>query len=374
MRGSLFYSPSPCGRGAGGGVAQTRILLTADAIGGVWRYAIELAAGLRALGAEVLLVGMGPAPSAAQCAEAAAVCELRATDLALDWLAETPAQVAQSARGVASIAEEWGAGSIHLHTPALVPATLFPAPVVAVAHSCVGTWWRAVRGGAMPPALAWRAALVAEGLRAADAVIAPTRAFAAAISERYGLERAVCAIHNGRRPLPCPSLPRSGALTAGRLWDEAKNLRALDDAAGRLDIEIRAAGPPVGPNGAALETRNLRLLGALDEPALAAAYAGARVFVSVARYEPFGLAVLEAAQAGCALVLSDIPTFRELWDGAARFVDPDDADAIARTVADTARNPFGWSDAARRRAGRYTASAMAAATFAQHRHAALVAA
>ena len=46
------------------------------------------------------------------------------------------------------------------------------------------------------------------------------------------------------------------------------------------------------------------------------------VFVSPALYEPFGLAVLEAAQAGCALVLSDIPTFRELWDGVALFVAP----------------------------------------------------
>ena len=44
------------------------------------------------------------------------------------------------------------------------------------------------------------------------------------------------------------------------------------------------------------------------------------IFVSVSRYEPFGLAVLEAAHAGCALVLSDIPTFRELWQGAASFV------------------------------------------------------
>jgi glycosyltransferase involved in cell wall biosynthesis len=39
-------------------------------------------------------------------------------------------------------------------------------------------------------------------------------------------------------------------------------------------------------------------------------------------YEPFGLTVLEAAISRCALVLSDIPTFRELWDGAALFVDP----------------------------------------------------
>jgi glycosyltransferase involved in cell wall biosynthesis len=58
------------------------------------------------------------------------------------------------------------------------------------------------------------------------------------------------------------------------------------------------------------------------------------VFVSSGLYEPFGLAVLEAAQAGCALVLSDIPTFRELWNGAAVFVAPSDPRAIADALND----------------------------------------
>ena len=48
----------------------------------------------------------------------------------------------------------------------------------------------------------------------------------------------------------------------------------------------------------------------------------------MARYEPFGLAVLEAAQAGMRLVLSDIPSFRELWDGAATFVASRRADLL----------------------------------------------
>jgi glycosyltransferase involved in cell wall biosynthesis len=56
-------------------------------------------------------------------------------------------------------------------------------------------------------------------------------------------------------------------------------------------------------------------------------------YVSVALYEPFGLGVLEAAQAGCPLVLSDIPSFRELWAGAAIFVPPDDEQEIARSLA-----------------------------------------
>jgi glycosyltransferase involved in cell wall biosynthesis len=59
----------------------------------------------------------------------------------------------------------------------------------------------------------------------------------------------------------------------------------------------------------------------------------AAIFVSPARYEPFGLSVLEAATVGCALVLSDIPTFRELWDGAALFVDLNDDHALHDALA-----------------------------------------
>ena len=60
--------------------------------------------------------------------------------------------------------------------------------------------------------------------------------------------------------------------------------------------------------------------------------AEAAIFVAPARYEPFGLAVLEAAASGCALVLGDIPTLRELWDGAAMFVAPDSPEALRDTL------------------------------------------
>jgi glycosyltransferase involved in cell wall biosynthesis len=54
----------------------------------------------------------------------------------------------------------------------------------------------------------------------------------------------------------------------------------------------------------------------------------ASVYALPARYEPFGLTILEAALSGCALVLGDIPSLRELWDGAAVFVDPDRSEAL----------------------------------------------
>ncbi len=227
-----------------------------------------------------------------------------------------------------------------------------------MAHSCLATWFEAVRGGPVPDDYAWRAAATAEGLRRADAIAAPTAAFAAAISRAHGVS-GVSVVHNGRTALPNSPGPRSRAvLTAGRLWDDGKGTSLLDRMAPRLSAPIRAAGPVSGP-GTQAHLPHLHLLGTLDEPALAAAYAGATVFASAARYEPFGLAVLEAAQAGMALVLSDIPTFRELWDGAATFVPAKD-DAAWLAALEAARRPYAAVPADAR--GRYTAASMVEGT------------
>jgi glycosyltransferase involved in cell wall biosynthesis len=101
------------------------------------------------------------------------------------------------------------------------------------------------------------------------------------------------------------------------------------------------------------DAANFVSLGRLGPGELARHMGEAAVFVSPARYEPFGLAVLEAALSGCALVLGDIATFRELWDGAAEFVEPDDADAIAAALERLLDDPAAAASAgaaARRRA------------------------
>jgi glycosyltransferase involved in cell wall biosynthesis len=95
-----------------------------------------------------------------------------------------------------------------------------------------------------------------------------------------------------------------------------------------------------------------------------------RIFVSLALYEPFGLAVLEAAAAGNALVLANIPTFRELWDGAALFVDPQDPEATAHAVNRLIRDPPLRADLAVRAAERaeaYSTAACVASTLACYR-------
>jgi len=344
-----------------------RLLMTTDAVGGIWRYSVDLAKGLAELGVQTVLAVMGPSVSPAQRAEAEVVPGLHLVDtgLPLDWTAATPPELARSSERLASLAALLGVSSVHLHAPALVGAARWPAPVVAVAHSCVATWWRAVRSGPMPDDLAWRGAATRAGLLAAKAVIAPTAAHAHATEATYG-PVPMEVVHNGARAQPILPRPRRpGVLTAGRLWDAGKAADWLDRAAPGLDVPVLAAGPTRGPDGSEARFDHLRLLGTLAPDALAAEYAGATVFASMARYEPFGLAVLEAAQSGMALVLSDTPGFRELWDGAAIFVAEEAGLLPALRQALAAPEP--WAARAQERARRYTIEKMVAGTLAVHR-------
>ncbi len=335
------------------------MLVTADAVGGVWQYATELARALQPLGVEPVLAIMGPAPSDAQRAAAGGL-KLIETGLPLDWLAEAPEQVRAAAEAIATLATAQGADLVQLNAPALAVAD-FAVPVVAVAHSCLATWWEAVIGGDMPEDFRWRTKLHAEGLRRADLVVAPSLSFAEATRRAYRLPRRPEAVHNGRRPLPLPEAPRqSFAFTAGRLWDKGKNISTLDAAAALLKFPLYVAGPLAGPNGDSIALDHARALGSLSEAELAQQLAARPVFASAALYEPFGLAVLEAAQAGCPLVLSDIPTFRELWEGAALFVSPRDPAGFADAIERAAGDAEALGAEARRRAANYTPGAMAA--------------
>ncbi|MRX51899.1 glycosyltransferase [Paracoccus sp. S-4012] len=346
--------------------------MTADAVGGVWTYALELGAALR--GAEVVLAVLGPAPDAGQRAEAKAVgLRLVETGLPLDWLCDGPRPVLEAGAAVARLAREIGVDVVHLNSPALAAAGGFGCPVIAVNHGCLGTWWDAAGKGPVDASLAWLPDLVGRGLRAADRTLAPTRAYAEATARRYALAVPPSTVPNGRRPMALTAAePFRGALTIGRLWDEVKDIPTVDAAAARLDAPFVAIGPTRAPHGASVAPRHLQTLGPLPSAGLAAWLARRPVFVSAARFEPFGLAVLEAAQAGCPLVLSDIPTFREVWGDAALFVRPGDAagfaDAAAGLLSDAARFAA-QADAARSRAARYTPEATAAAMTAIYRDA-----
>jgi glycosyltransferase involved in cell wall biosynthesis len=343
-----------------------RLLMTADAVGGVWQYATDLARGLVDHQAETTLAVLGPAPAVRALEDALAIPGLRVviTGLPLDWTAESPAEIAQTGRAVAELAGSERADLVHLNSPALAAGAGFRVPVVGVCHSCLATWWQAVRGGPLPQDFVWRTRLLARGYGATDALAAPTAAFARMTASVHGMSEPRV-VRNGRRAwaLPSAAEPADFVFTAGRLWDDGKNLAALDRAAARLDLPVLAAGPLQGPNGTAILLPNIRTLGRLDNEEIGHWLAQRPIFASVPRYEPFGLAVLEAAQAGCALVLSDIPTLRELWEGAALFVDPDDDAAIASALqglGDDGARRAALGAAAQERSETYSIERMAA--------------
>ena len=354
--------------------APHRVLLTTDAVGGIWTYTLDIARGFAAKGARVDIALLGPPPNAAQRDEAECVPDLTLieTNEALEWCMPGPEALDFCAERLAKLAAIRGATTVHLHSPSLLGEADWPAPVLVAIHSCVATWWRAVRGGAdLPEPLAWQAAATKRGLNRAASVITPSHAFADAVRDVYELRRPITIVPNGSRTSPAvPAAQRSGALAAGRLWDAGKNIAAVDRAAAKLGMPVVAAGALNGPNGAAIMLRHAQAIGHINATQLRDLMARMMVFVAPAFYEPFGLAILEAARSGMALVLGDIPTLRELWDEAAIFVDPADDAALAAAVArlhadqELAANLRAKAQA---RAARYPIEATIAALWTEHR-------
>jgi glycosyltransferase involved in cell wall biosynthesis len=238
--------------------------------------------------------------------------------------------------------------------------------VVVVAHSDVLSWWEAVHKCAAPPEWAGYRKRVIGGLAAAACIVAPTAAVLDDLERHYlPLPSRAAVIPNGIEPTGFSAVDkRPVVLAAGRLWDAAKNLAVLDAATPGLAWPVEIAGDIEHPDGGVASFANAELLGRLTPTEMARRLASAQIFAAPARYEPFGLAILDAAAAGCALVLGDIPSLRENWSGAALFVDPENSAELGATINALIVNPkerTRLAAAARDRARRFTLDRMAQA-------------
>jgi glycogen(starch) synthase len=296
-----------------------KVLIATDTVGGVLTYTAELAAELEAGGDEVVVATMGPALRADQ--RRLLPARVHESEFRLEWMEEPWDDVAAAGEWLLAIAEETRPDVVHLcsYAHGSLP---FEAPKVLVAHSCVLSWWRAVHREPAPAAWDRYRQEMGEGLRGADAVVAPTRAMLAELERDHDLDPdRTAVIHNGSSAQAAPAHPdkRPLILGSGRFWDPAKNLAALDAAAEGLPWPVAVAGE-MGDAAPA----HARSAGLLGREALAELRRDAAIYAAPAVYEPFGLGILEAARDRCALVLGDVPSLRELWEGAAVFVDPRD--------------------------------------------------
>ncbi len=311
-----------------------KVLMTTDTAGGVWSYSLELARGLGEKGVEVALATMGAPINELQRDKIDRIPRLRVFEshFKLEWMEDPWRDMDKAGDWLLNLESRICPDVIHLNSY-VHGALSWNAPKIVVGHSCVLSWWRAVKGEEAPEAWDRYQVEVAAGLQAADLVIAPSAALLAALTDHYGELPRTRVIANGRDAgLFRPAAKEPLIFSAGRLWDEAKNLEALERVARRLPWPIFVAGDNHHPEGGEIRPHNTRLLGRLSQRALAAWVGRASIYALPARYEPFGLSVLEAALAGCALVLGDIPSLREIWRNRAVFVPPNDPEALEREI------------------------------------------
>jgi glycosyltransferase involved in cell wall biosynthesis len=289
---------------------------------------------------------------------------LHESDYRLEWMDDPWDDVERAGEWLLSLADRLQPDIVHLN--GYVHGSLpWRVPRIAVAHSCKLSWWEAVRGTAPPLDVDEYRLPVGAGLAAADTVVAPTGAMLAALRRQYGELPHASVIWNARSPhLYAPAHKWPVVLAAGRVWDEGKNIPALDRIAPTIPWPVFVAGETVAPHGHQHVLRHATSLGPVAPTRLAQLMAHSAIYALPARYEPFGLSVLEAALSGCALVIGDIPSLRELWDGVALFVDPDDEVGLGEAVrwlieSEPARTALGQR--ARARALGRTPEAMATA-------------
>jgi glycosyltransferase involved in cell wall biosynthesis len=100
----------------------------------------------------------------------------------------------------------------------------------------------------------------------------------------------------------------------------------------------------------------------VDGGAMHRFYANSRIYVGPSLYEPFGLSPLEAAAQGCALLLSSIGSFRELWHDAAVFFESARPRVLGAQLMDMIETPHRLDELGRkareRARSRYTAQRM----------------
>jgi glycosyltransferase involved in cell wall biosynthesis len=338
-------------------------LITADAVGGVFSYVVSLVRELSKWGVESIVATMGPAPNAAQRAELLEIprVSLLQSGFALEWMEKPWRDVDAAGEWLLDLERRVKPDVIHLNGYAHA-ALPWAAPSLVAAHSCVLSWWRGVFGREAPDDYAQYRERVSAGLASADRVVAPSRAMARAVQELYAPRTPTRVIYNGVDSKSFQPAPKEAFfLAAGRLWDPAKNLASLQRAVPQLHWPVRVAGEP--GQDISRSSQGLDPLGQLRQAELWDWMARAAVFLHPARYEPFGLCVLEAALSGCALILGDIESLREIWGDSALYADPDDSDALvahATRLASSAELRASLAERARKRAARYAVSLTAA--------------
>jgi len=331
--------------------------MTADTIGGVWTYTRELVTQLSRKGNKITLVSFGEIPSAAQSEwlDSLADVSYHPTGFRLEWMQDAESDLRESASLLRSMIDEVKPDLLHFNQ-FYYGSLDCELPRLVVAHSDVVSWWVSVHGSE-PPDSEWIRDYrqhAARGLAHADLVVAPTAWMLDQVGRYYVEPTEKAVVYNGRDPdlFTSDAQKQDFAISVGRIWDAGKQASfLLRDDLPILTLLVGTEQSPVGATASAQSARRFpRLLmkGPQPESELRKLLAAAGIYLATSRYEPFGLAPLEAALSGCAIVANDIPTFREVWGDAAVYFETNNSRAMLLRIQELASNPEQRSDLAAR--------------------------
>jgi glycogen(starch) synthase len=324
------------------------ILITADTLGGVWTYTRELVKGLASSGVKMTLVSFGEIPSEEQTRWMEGVRDLdyRPTAFKLEWMQNSEEDMESSSAYLQELVREVNPDLLHFNQY-YYGALQCDVPRVVVAHSDVLSWGSCVHQ--TPPAesawLRWYRAAVTRGLAAATCVVAPSRWMLQQIHKFYLTPARGEVVYNGRTPTLFNSNARKNGqtITIGRLWDSGKNAALLLREPMPGDVHIVGAERHPESNSDAFVREeipaNVHLEPQQGGRELSEMLASSSIYAATSQYEPFGLAPLEAALSRCAIVASDIPTFRELWGESAIFFRNNDAQHLQEVLHSLSNDP-----------------------------------
>ena len=324
---------------------MVRVLVTTDTFSGVWTHTRELVSGLVTHGAQVTLVSFGEIPLPAQTSWMQALhgLEYHPTAFRLDWMQEGEQDFFAAQEYLCEIVRDVRPDFLHLNQLSFggIPV---PTPRLVVANGDVVTWWLSIHGREPDKSdwLEWYRATIVAGMKRADAVVTTTRWMEEMLRLAYTEEFTSHIVPPGRNPIYFnPFVTKEDSVLAiGRLWDSGRQVSLLTHHAHALPVCIVGADAtipaPALPIRADVKVstgaHELYVKGAQTEPQLRALYSKSTIFAATSRYEPMGLASVEAAFSRCALVANDTPVYRELWGDAALYFERNDADSLTSVL------------------------------------------
>lgn len=309
-------------------VRVRRVLIAADVRNSEWLYAEELTGGLSMLGTDVCFAALGSFLSPSQRAVLKRYRGVQVVEANYElpvtqrWEKNNDSQY--SFEFLPKIAEQQRVDIAHLANCGYA-AQSWPVPTVAVTHpfdSLIISSANDVNAG-----------LLRRGLRNVSAVAAPSSAVFDLVSQKCGQALPGGPVYLGfSSPLYEPGAKQDFIMANAGTVQQSERLHRFSKIGKRTKWPVFVAGDFAADWLQARDLRGLTTLGYLRQESLARWYSRAQFILSPLPDTSLDYSVIHAALCGCVPVLADLPESREVWEGAAVLVAPDDLEQFASII------------------------------------------